>query len=594
MTPGLKILDASGRAWTIVVYPPRRGGQATVYRAVGVDGASAAIKLYHPGADPEPERRILEAISRADPATEEWLITLMGVGTWEGRAFLILPWMQESLGTWLRRHDLPSRLEALEQAASAVVRLHRSPQDLAAYRVHRDIKPGNLLVNETARGLTVRLADLGCAKEGRLLEDSSNTGVATPQFAPPEQHLPLQAPPAESWDVHALAATVYLGITGTLPKPCMQAQYLVNQDGLTLQSLADRHASGEALSPEQRAQLAALRQRRPETLLDLEGARGWTPEDQQHLDNVFRDELPDLGDEGARRASARLGAVLARALDPDPRRREGSARPILAALQDVRAHARPPAAPRPLQTARRSPASSAGHRRAPWLLLLLGLGLGGALMSAALAAWMAAPADEEPTPPPSTSPVNLVPASSEQGPEPAEIVQGGDPPAPVPPRTTSDNKAPQATPGPFPSSSVPATSDPRAQAPPSSAPEPVPQQRSSAPLSTRGSRAESPPILVELRACPLKNVQVVLDGMRLSIPAKGVHLPLEPGDHEATWSTVTGSLVSMTTRFSVSQATRRICVSLSPPSDTACPLSGCDVGWRWDDTAPGQIKDWTP
>jgi serine/threonine protein kinase len=83
--------------------------------------------------------------------------------------------------------------------------------------VHRDIKPGNILI---APDGTAKLADLGVAKEldGAEALTSLEHGVGTPYYMPWEQGVNAGLVDARS-DVFALGATFYHLLTGHVPFP---------------------------------------------------------------------------------------------------------------------------------------------------------------------------------------------------------------------------------------------------------------------------------------------------------------------------------------------------------------------------------------
>ncbi|MFF1611779.1 protein kinase [Amycolatopsis sp. NPDC058278] len=94
-----------------------------------------------------------------------------------------------------------------EQVASALVAAHR------AGIVHRDVKPGNILIDETG---AAKITDFGISRAaGDMTLTATGLIGGTPAYLAPE--LARGADPVPSSDVFALGATLYQAIEGTTP-----------------------------------------------------------------------------------------------------------------------------------------------------------------------------------------------------------------------------------------------------------------------------------------------------------------------------------------------------------------------------------------
>ena len=128
-----------------------------------------------------------------------------------GTAYIVMEFVEgETFGAYLKRAGKPkeSFLRAVLFALlDGLAEVHR------AGFMHRDIKPGNILLN--AKGVPV-LVDFGSARQEIGGRSRSITSVVTPGYAPIEQYSSRgnQGP----WtDIYALGAVAYRAITGETP-----------------------------------------------------------------------------------------------------------------------------------------------------------------------------------------------------------------------------------------------------------------------------------------------------------------------------------------------------------------------------------------
>ena len=158
-----------------------------------------------------------------------------------GTAYIVMEFVEgETLKTRLQKTGPLSWSQAktiFEPVVHAMSKVHR------AGLVHRDLSPDNLML--TADG-SVKILDLGAAKDLNVNSGASSMQVAKSGFSPLEQY--IQRGNSGPWtDVYAIAATIYYTLTGKLPPNAV--------DRLDHDTLSWSEPSLTALSP---AALAAL------------------------------------------------------------------------------------------------------------------------------------------------------------------------------------------------------------------------------------------------------------------------------------------------------------------------------------------------
>jgi predicted Ser/Thr protein kinase len=186
-----------------------------IYRAEDETlGRTVAIKMLAARyADEEAVRGRFtrEALAAARLSGEPNTVTIFDVGERSRRPFIVMEYVEGgSLEELLLGEGAqpPDRvLEWLEQAAHALDAAHRHGV------IHRDVKPGNLLL---ARDGTVRVADFGVASAAGLDSlTATGTVLGTAGYLAPEQARGEPTTPAA--DRYALAVVAFELLTGQRP-----------------------------------------------------------------------------------------------------------------------------------------------------------------------------------------------------------------------------------------------------------------------------------------------------------------------------------------------------------------------------------------
>jgi serine/threonine-protein kinase len=204
------------------------------------------------------------------------IVQVYDTGVDEGRHYIVMEYVEGRSGAQILQRQGPVEAEvAAEIGIEACAGL-----DYAHRRgiIHRDVKPGNLMVSGGPVGggeMLVKLTDFGIARaieQTRITQVGSVVGTAA--YLAPEQVRGEEATPAT--DVYALGVVLYQFLTGRLP-----------YEGDSLAELAVRQQNEKPLPP-----------------------------------STYNEEVPDT-----------FGAAVLRALEGDPNRRYSSAEELSRGLR---------------------------------------------------------------------------------------------------------------------------------------------------------------------------------------------------------------------------------------------------------------------
>ena len=196
-----------------LIDPIASGGMGTVWRVLDrTDGQVKAAKMLNQSDAAMLLRFVREQSLRID---HTHIVTPQSWAGVDDRVLFTMPLVAGgSVSMLIRQYGaLPPRWigRLVDQTLQALEAVH------AAGIVHRDIKPGNLLVEPTGRGVPhLRLTDFGIAvptDEARLTHVAMVIG--TPGYMPPEQQ--LGADPDASADIYALGRVILEMLTATKP-----------------------------------------------------------------------------------------------------------------------------------------------------------------------------------------------------------------------------------------------------------------------------------------------------------------------------------------------------------------------------------------
>ena len=263
------------------------GGMGIVYEGQDLRLSRPVALKFLPvelAGDSEAARRLEREARTVAGLNHPNICTVYEVDEHEGTAFIV---MERVDGSNLKQHmarqalDTPQILDIALQITQALEAAH------AAGIVHRDIKPGNIVVSTTGQ---LKVLDFGLARRFMLPETGEpilggstilGRPLGTANYMAPERI--LQLPPDPRSDLFSLGVVIYEMATGKLPfggaSPSETVTNILEKDPIPLTSLSpgrptqlerivcrlvakpaeDRYQSATEL----RAALAAVRRRPP-------------------------------------------------------------------------------------------------------------------------------------------------------------------------------------------------------------------------------------------------------------------------------------------------------------------------------------------
>lgn len=238
-----------------------QGGLGEVFEARAPDGQRVALKTFSLQTDPQGliaaafvrEANLGQRLDHPD------IVKVFESGTQGGLAYLVMEFVEgQDLRAFTHKGSLlpvPSVLRTVARVCGALASAH------ALHVVHRDIKPGNVLVNLDRD--VVKLTDFGLARLGDAFISRTGLIAGTPGYMSPEQLAEGSVGPAS--DLYAVGVLLHELLTGRLPHEASSLGELLNQVANEVPRPVTEHRPelGQALAELVSALLAKRPEQRP-------------------------------------------------------------------------------------------------------------------------------------------------------------------------------------------------------------------------------------------------------------------------------------------------------------------------------------------
>ncbi len=187
-----------------------RGGMGVVYRAYDDKlGRVVALKVVLVEPDETSRERFRREARAAARLRHEHILTVYEYGEEHGRPYFVMEFLEgDTLGPWVLASEplIPDVVGAIRDIAHALAYAHDEGV------IHRDVKPGNILI---APGPRSYLMDFGLAQDSQGGHSLTTTGrvMGTPRYMAPEQIDEAIDQVGAATDIYALGAVLYEALT---------------------------------------------------------------------------------------------------------------------------------------------------------------------------------------------------------------------------------------------------------------------------------------------------------------------------------------------------------------------------------------------
>jgi tetratricopeptide (TPR) repeat protein/predicted Ser/Thr protein kinase len=189
------------------------GGMGRIFKAMDARlRRRVALKLLR-REDPELQKRFLKEAELQAKVEHPHVCRVYEAGEWQGQAYIAMQLIQgDTLKAASSKLSFSEKLRLMIQVCEGVQAAHKEGL------IHRDLKPGNLMVEEVESGLRATVLDFGLARTAQTTGlTQSGMLMGTVQYMSPEQARGEDRKLDRRTDVYALGATLYELFTGAPP-----------------------------------------------------------------------------------------------------------------------------------------------------------------------------------------------------------------------------------------------------------------------------------------------------------------------------------------------------------------------------------------